>query len=67
MPVELVFLRYDAGRRAWEKARPPILFEGQGSNEPQAMAVGEAWRGEGSNERRKYTVVTDDKPFDGAR
>ena len=57
--------RYDFERKAWMRAGAPVLFgEARHSSEAEARAFGEAWRGEGSNERRAYSVLTKDKPFD---
>ena len=65
MNTKLVLLRYDFERKAWMRAGAPVLFgEARHSSEAEARAFGEAWRGEGSNERRAYSVLTKDKPFD---
>ncbi|CAA9515955.1 MAG: hypothetical protein AVDCRST_MAG17-2287 [uncultured Solirubrobacterales bacterium] len=61
----LVLLRYDARREAWERARHPVVFgDSRDWSEAEATALGEAWRGEGANERRAYSVLTSERPFD---
>jgi hypothetical protein len=68
MRTTLVLLRYDPRTRSWKRAGHPVVFDAaRGSGEAEATAFGEAWRGEGSNERRRYTLLTDTKSFDGER
>ena len=68
MYAKLLLTRYDVRRRTWRRAGHPAYFEGKhGSAEALARVFGESWRGEGSNERRNYTLLTETTPFDRER
>ena len=63
MSAKLLLTRYDVRSRTWRRATHPVYFEGEHGS-AVARVLGDSWCGEGSNERRNYTVLTETKPFD---
>jgi hypothetical protein len=63
MYAKLLLTRYDVRRRTWCRSGNPVYFEGEHGS-AVARVLGDSWCGEGSNERRNYTVLTETKPFD---